>query len=65
MHKYWTSAADTALHQGQQRDLLADEDTFIDSTHLPSYSATAWQPELGEGPAPRLPDADICLQVIR
>ena len=47
MHKYWTSAADSALHQGQQHDPRADEDTFIDSTHLPSYSAAAWQSELG------------------
>ena len=47
MHKYWTSAADSAMHQGQLHDPRADEDTFIDSTHLPSYSAAAWRSELG------------------
>ena len=43
MHEYWTSAADAAL---QRQDAHADDGRFINSTHLPSYSAAAWQPEM-------------------
>jgi hypothetical protein len=42
MHEYWTSAADAAL---QRQEAHGEDGTFIDSIHLPSYSAAAWQPQ--------------------